>query len=84
MDWDTVKAQRDRLIQQVEWRVERNEKEKSLGVTPTDKIEKLEEYIQKLKDVTLQKDPKNIEYPSLFEPEVQTDWDDDLSNGVPK
>lgn len=82
MDWQQIRYQRDKLIKEVDWRVKRNLNEQRLGLTPTDKIEKLDEYMQGLRDITLQADPNEIEWPPLNESEVATEWNDLWHDGV--
>ena len=82
MDWQQIRYQRDKLIKEVDWRVKRNLNEQRLGLTPTDKIEKLDEYMQGLRDITLQADPTEIEWPPLNESEVATEWNDLWHDGV--
>ena len=82
MDWQQIRYQRDKLIKEVDWRVKRNLNEQRLGLTPTDKIEKLDEYMQGLRDITRQADPNEIEWPPLNESEVATEWNDLWHDGV--
>jgi len=82
MDWQQIRYERDKLIKEVDWRVKRNLNEQRLGLTPTDKIEKLDEYMQGLRDITLQVDPNEIEWPPLNESEVATEWNDLWHDGV--
>lgn len=60
-----VRQIRDNLINSVEWRIQRHESELRLGLTPTDDIKKLDEYIQALRDITKQEDPFNVSWPEL-------------------
>lgn len=60
-----IRHKRDVLIDGVIWRVQRYESETRLGLVPTDDIQKLDEYIQALRDVTEQPDPFNITWPIL-------------------
>ena len=82
MDWQQIRYERDILIKEVDWRVKRNLNEQRLGLTLTDKIEKLDEYMQGLRDITLQADPNDIERPPLNESEVATEWNDLWHDGV--
>lgn len=61
--WDNVREKRDALMTMFDWRYLRYNRETRLGVTPTDDILKLDEYMKALADITLQQDPFNIEWP---------------------
>jgi hypothetical protein len=61
-----VKAQRDYLISQVEWRRSRHNDEVSLGLEPTEPLLPILEYIQALRDITKQEGfPKTINWPEV-------------------
>jgi hypothetical protein len=60
-----IRQKRDRLIGDIVWRVQRYESEIRLGIPPTDDIQKLDEYIQSLRDITKDLDPFNITWPIL-------------------
>jgi hypothetical protein len=60
-----IRQKRDVLINAVAWRIQRYESETRLGLPSTDDIQKLDEYIQALRDVTEQPDILNIEWPIL-------------------
>ena len=60
-----IRLKRDGLINAVAWRIQRYESETRLGLSPTDDIQKLDEYIQALRDVTKQPDILNIIWPIL-------------------
>lgn len=62
-EWSKIRQVRDGTIQGVEWRVSRYLSEVRLGLTPTDDIVALDQYIQALRDVTNQTDPFNIVWP---------------------
>ena len=60
-----VRAKRDSLIVDVEWRVQRHESELRQGKTATEDIEPLDDYIQTLRDIPSQEGfPNNITWPS--------------------
>ena len=63
--WEEVRQIRDAKIKAVEWRVMRNLSETRLGLTPTDNITDLDNYIQALRDVTQQENFADIVYPEL-------------------
>jgi len=64
--WDEVRELRDIKINEVEWRVMRNLSETRIGITTTtDNISDLDTYIQALRDIGEQTDPKNITWPEL-------------------
>lgn len=66
-----IRQTRDQLIKDVEWRVTRHNHEISLGLTPTEPLQPLLEYIQRLRDIPQQSGfPNNVEWPILPEPEV--------------
>lgn len=61
-----IRAERDSLIQEVEWRVRRHQDEVALELEVTEPIIPLLEYIQALRDVPQQEGfPDNVEWPSL-------------------
>ena len=63
-----VRAKRDRLIAQEDWRYARYASEIRQGLTPSDDIEALDAYIQALRDVPQQNGfPYEIEWPVLEE-----------------
>lgn len=82
MNWAQIRSKRNELLKDVEWRVRRNLNQQRLGITPTDRIEKLDEYMQGLRDITLQEDPNYITWPPLVESEVATEWNDLWHDGV--
>ena len=60
-----AKTRRDSLIAQVEWRRSRHEDEVLLGLTPTEPLLPVIEYIQVLRDIPSQEGfPNNITWPS--------------------
>ena len=61
---DTVRAERDRLIESVRWRIERHSDEVALGIVPTEPLEPLLQYVQDLRDVPQQAGfPESVEWP---------------------
>jgi len=64
-EWIKVRKHRDILIGAFDWRINRYYTEVRLGLTPTDDIEKVDFYMQKLRDITKQSDPFNITWPEF-------------------
>ena len=63
---DTARAERDRLIESVRWRIERHSDELALGSEPTEQLEPLLLYAQALRDVPKQEGfPETISWPEL-------------------
>ena len=61
---DTARAERDRLIEAVRWRIERHSDELALGIEPTESLEPLLQYVQDLRDVPQQEGfPESVEWP---------------------
>lgn len=59
-----IRAERDNLIQQIEWRLNRHYQELELDLTPTEELRPLLEYIQALRDVPQQEGfPVNVVWP---------------------
>ena len=66
---DTARAERDRLIESVRWRIERHNDELALGSEPTEQLEPLLQYVQALRDVPRQAGfPGDVDWP--VQPEV--------------
>ena len=57
-----VRAERDRRIEAIQWRRDRYRDELALGLTPTESIDPILTYIQKLRDV-----PQLQGFPVLFD-----------------
>ena len=63
---DTARAERDRLIESVRWRIERHSDELALGSEPTEPLEPLLRYTQALRNVPQQEGfPETISWPVL-------------------
>ena len=61
---NTARAERDRLIESVRWRIERHSDELALGSEPTEPLEPLLQYTQALRDVPQQTGfPESVEWP---------------------
>jgi len=63
--WSFIRDERDRRLDDIDWRYLRYASQLRLGISPIDDILKLDEYAQSLRDITLQTDPDNIVWPSL-------------------
>ncbi|MCK9466074.1 MAG: phage tail assembly chaperone [Thiopseudomonas sp.] len=60
----TARAERDRLIESVRWRIERHNDELALGSEPTEPLEPLLQYTQELRDIPQQEGfPTDIIWP---------------------
>jgi hypothetical protein len=64
-DWHRIRLERDKKIQEIEWRYNRYYRHERLGITQVDTIENLDRYVQALADVTKQENPFNVSWPSL-------------------
>ncbi len=62
-----IRIERDKLMDDFEWRYTRYDRQVRMGIVPTDSLEKLDAYMQALADVTLQDDLNNIIWPSFQE-----------------
>ena len=62
--WDEIREQRDEKINSFEWRISRYLSETRQGISPTtDTITELDAYMQSLRDITSQTDPRSISWP---------------------
>lgn len=61
--WMVVRAERDQRMKDFEWRYIRHDREVRLGLTVSDDLVAMDEYMQALADITLQTDPFNITWP---------------------
>lgn len=56
--WNYLRTRRDRVLNAIDWRVMRNQREVALGLTPTDDIDTLYAKAQEMADITdSQEDP---------------------------
>lgn len=63
--WDEIREQRDEKINSFEWRISRYLSEARQGINPTtDTITELDNYVQQLRNITTQSDPRNIVWPT--------------------
>lgn len=61
---EQIRTERDDLIKNVRWRVERHQDEIALGLKLTEPLEPILEYIQKLRDIPQSKDfPNKVKFP---------------------
>lgn len=60
---DEIRIIRDELMSKFDWRYQRYNREARLGLPTSDSIEKLDEYMQALADITTTPDPFNITWP---------------------
>lgn len=61
--WVEVRAERDKLLSKIDWKILRYQSQTRLGVAPIDNINSLDTYAQQLRDITLQENPFNIVWP---------------------
>lgn len=66
--WQRVRYDRDNLIKNAQWRIDRHLSEVRRGVSTTDDISKLDAYVEKLRQIPQkQTDPYNITWPHEIE-----------------
>ena len=66
--WQQVRYDRDNLINNAQWRIDRHLSEVRRGVSTTDDISKLDTYVEKLRQIPQkQTDPYNITWPHEIE-----------------
>jgi hypothetical protein len=63
----SVRAERDRLMSEFEWRYTRYERQVRLGLTTTDNISNLDTYMQALANITAREDLTNLVWPTYQE-----------------
>lgn len=63
--WSDIRKERDDLIDNIMWKVQRYESYVRQGLEPIDDIVELDTYIQALRDITEVDDPTEIQWPSL-------------------
>ena len=83
---EQARAERDRLITDIRWRIERHQDEVVLGLEPTEPIGPILQYIQALRDVPQQPGfPTDVEWPAPpAEPEpTATKNGDNTNNNEP-
>ena len=72
-----VRAERDRRIADVRWRIERYQTQEAAGLETTDTVEQYKAillYVQALRNVPEQEEfPENVTWPEMFEEESQQD-----------
>lgn len=62
-----IRTTREQLMKDFEWRYNRYERQVRLGITPTDNIVKMDEYMNALADITKQSDLTNVVWPNYDE-----------------
>lgn len=63
--WAAVRAKRDKLMRQFEWRLSRFDRQVRLGLPTSDDQATLDRYMQALADITASEDPYLIEFPKV-------------------
>lgn len=61
--WNNVRLQRDKLMEEFQWRYVRYDRQVRLNIPTTDDITIMDAYMQSLADITLQSNPYAIEWP---------------------
>lgn len=62
-DLEIIRDERLFRIQSIRWRIERHQDELMMGKPPTEDITEVLNYVQALRDLTLQKDLQNVTWP---------------------
>lgn len=62
-DWNKIRIERDKRIKDVEWRYDRFYRHQRLGLQQIDSLEKLDQYVQDLCDITKNLLPYDIKWP---------------------
>lgn len=65
LKWHSIRKERDEKINALSWRIERYNSEVRLGLTPTDDIVALDNYIQALRDITEVENVSDVVWPTL-------------------
>jgi|ETN01SMinimDraft_1059929.scaffolds.fasta_scaffold20495_2 hypothetical protein len=68
LKWEEIRAERDKIIHSIEWKIMRNLSETRLGITTTSEVlADLDSYFNALRNVTTQEDPYNIVWPNYVD-----------------
>jgi hypothetical protein len=62
-DWTKIRYERDKRINDFEWRYMRYYRNQRLGLEQVDDLNDMDQYIQELCDITKQNSPYNIQWP---------------------
>jgi len=62
--WADIRATRDRLMTEFEWRYTRYDRQIRMNIEPTDNINALDAYMQALADITNTEDPYTVQWPT--------------------
>lgn len=74
LKWEEVRAERDKIIHSIEWKIMRNLSETRLGITTTtDVLADLDSYLNDLRNVTTQTDPYNIVWPTYVDSRIESE-----------
>jgi hypothetical protein len=65
IQWKSIRVNRNRLIEELDWRLQRYLSEVRLDLPTTDDIKLIDIYAQQLRDITKQEDPFNIVWPYM-------------------
>ena len=77
--WNRVRERRDKLLEEVQWKIYRYESEVRQGITTTDDISEIDTYVQALRDVPQQdvESPWHVVWPTAPTPEEDPPASDD-------